>query len=41
MPETVQAVLAAQIDRLPPDTKRLLQSAAVIGKDVPSSFCGR
>jgi len=32
---TVQAVLAARIDRLPPEDKRLLQSAAVIGKDVP------
>ena len=32
---TVQAVLAARIDRLPPEEKRLLQSAAVIGKDVP------
>jgi tetratricopeptide (TPR) repeat protein len=31
----VQAVLAARIDRLPPDEKRLLQTAAVIGKDVP------
>ncbi|MGH7322847.1 MAG: AAA family ATPase, partial [Candidatus Rokuibacteriota bacterium] len=35
MPATVQAVLAARIDRLPPDEKQLLQSAAVIGKDVP------
>jgi tetratricopeptide (TPR) repeat protein len=35
MPSTVQAVLAARIDRLPPEEKRLLQSAAVIGKDVP------
>ena len=35
MPATVQAVLAARIDRLPPEEKRLLQSAAVIGKDVP------
>jgi class 3 adenylate cyclase/predicted ATPase len=35
VPATVQAVLAARIDRLPPDEKRLLQSAAVIGKDVP------
>jgi class 3 adenylate cyclase/tetratricopeptide (TPR) repeat protein len=35
VPETVHAVLAARIDRLPPETKRLLQSAAVIGKDVP------
>ena len=28
-------VLAARIDRLAPDDKRLLQAAAVIGKDVP------
>jgi predicted ATPase len=35
MPATVQAVLAARIDRLPPEEKRLLQSAAVVGKDVP------
>jgi class 3 adenylate cyclase/tetratricopeptide (TPR) repeat protein len=35
MPATVQAVLAARIDRLAPEDKRLLQSAAVIGKDVP------
>jgi class 3 adenylate cyclase/tetratricopeptide (TPR) repeat protein len=32
---TVQAVLASRIDRLPPEEKRLLQAAAVIGKDVP------
>jgi class 3 adenylate cyclase/tetratricopeptide (TPR) repeat protein len=35
VPATVQAVLAARIDRLPPTDKRLLQAAAVIGKDVP------
>jgi class 3 adenylate cyclase/tetratricopeptide (TPR) repeat protein len=35
VPATVQAVLAARIDRLPTEEKRLLQSAAVIGKDVP------
>jgi class 3 adenylate cyclase/tetratricopeptide (TPR) repeat protein len=35
VPATVQAVLAARIDRLAPDDKRLLQAAAVIGKDVP------
>jgi predicted ATPase/class 3 adenylate cyclase len=35
MPATVQAVLAARIDRLPPEEKRLLQSAAVVGKDIP------
>jgi predicted ATPase/class 3 adenylate cyclase len=34
LPATVQAVLAARIDRLPLEDKRLLQSAAVIGKDV-------
>jgi class 3 adenylate cyclase/tetratricopeptide (TPR) repeat protein len=35
VPPTVQAILAARIDRLAPEDKRLLQSAAVIGKDVP------
>ena len=35
MPATVQTVLATRIDRLPPAEKRLLQTAAVIGKDVP------
>jgi class 3 adenylate cyclase/tetratricopeptide (TPR) repeat protein len=35
LPDTVQAILAARIDRLPPEDKRLLQSAAVVGKDVP------
>jgi tetratricopeptide (TPR) repeat protein len=35
VPATVQAVLAARIDRLTPENKRLLQAAAVIGKDVP------
>ena len=35
VPATVQAVLAARIDRLPPAEKRLLQTAAVLGKDVP------
>ena len=35
VPATVQAILAARIDRLPPEDKTLLQTAAVIGKDVP------
>ncbi len=35
IPATVQAILAARIDRLRPEAKRLLQAAAVIGKDVP------
>jgi predicted ATPase len=35
VPATVQAVLASRIDRLPQDEKRLLQTAAVIGTEVP------
>src|SRR5262245_36819676 len=38
MPATVQAVLAARIDRLPLEEKRLLQTAAVIGTDVPCAL---
>jgi class 3 adenylate cyclase/tetratricopeptide (TPR) repeat protein len=34
VPATVQAVLAARIDRLPPAEKGLLQTAAVIGHEV-------
>jgi predicted ATPase len=37
-PATVQAVLAARIDRLPPEEKLLLQTAAVIGTEVPFSL---
>jgi predicted ATPase len=33
LPVTVQTVLAARIDRLGPEDKRLLQSASVVGKD--------
>jgi class 3 adenylate cyclase/tetratricopeptide (TPR) repeat protein len=35
VPPTVQAVIAARIDRLPREDKSLLQQAAVIGIDVP------
>jgi tetratricopeptide (TPR) repeat protein len=35
VPATVQAVLAARIDRLPAEAKRLLQTGAVLGTDVP------
>ncbi|PYM82364.1 MAG: hypothetical protein DME09_14525 [Candidatus Rokuibacteriota bacterium] len=35
VPASVQAMLAARIDRLPSEDKRLLQVASVIGKDVP------
>jgi class 3 adenylate cyclase/tetratricopeptide (TPR) repeat protein len=34
VPASIQAVLAARIDRLPSEEKRLLQAAAVIGHDV-------
>jgi class 3 adenylate cyclase/tetratricopeptide (TPR) repeat protein len=35
IPATAQAILAARIDRLASEDKRLLQAASVIGKDVP------
>jgi class 3 adenylate cyclase/tetratricopeptide (TPR) repeat protein len=35
VPATVQAVLGSRIDRLPSEEKRLLQTAAVIGTEVP------
>ena len=35
VPATVQTILAARIDRLPAEEKRLLQAASVIGKHVP------
>jgi class 3 adenylate cyclase len=38
VPANVQAVLAARIDRLPPEEKALLQCASVIGKDVPHAI---
>ncbi|HEX7058543.1 MAG TPA: adenylate/guanylate cyclase domain-containing protein [Solirubrobacterales bacterium] len=34
VPDTVQTVLAARIDRLGPEAKRLLQAASVAGKEV-------
>jgi tetratricopeptide (TPR) repeat protein len=38
VPPTVQAILTARIDRLPPAEKQLLQTAAVIGTEVPFSL---
>ena len=38
MPDSVQAVLAARVDRLEPDDKRLLQCAAVIGDHVRAAL---
>ncbi len=32
LPETVQGIIAARLDALPPDEKRLLRDAAVLGK---------
>jgi class 3 adenylate cyclase/tetratricopeptide (TPR) repeat protein len=38
VPATVQSILAARIDRLSPEDKRVLQAASVIGKDFPFSL---
>lgn len=40
VPVTVQAVLAARIDRLGPDAKQLLQVASVLGKEVGEEALG-
>jgi class 3 adenylate cyclase/tetratricopeptide (TPR) repeat protein len=32
LPESVQAIIAARVDALPPEEKRLLQAAAVVGR---------
>ena len=41
VPGTVQSILAARIDRLAGDDKRLLQTASVVGKDVPLTLLQR
>ncbi len=38
LPDSVQALLAARIDRLPQRDKRVLQAAAVIGKRLPLAW---
>ena len=38
IPPTVQGILAARIDRLPPDAKDLLQALAVIGREFSHSL---
>ncbi len=38
VPDTIQALLTARIDRLSEAEKQLLQTAAVVGKDVPFSL---
>jgi class 3 adenylate cyclase/tetratricopeptide (TPR) repeat protein len=40
VPATVQAVLAARIDRLGPEAKRLLQVASVVGKEFDARALG-
>jgi DNA-binding NtrC family response regulator/tetratricopeptide (TPR) repeat protein len=35
VPRTVEAALAARIDRLPADARQVLEAAAVIGNDIP------
>src|SRR5262249_53377306 len=35
IPATAQAIVAARVDRLAPEDKRLLQAASIVGKDVP------
>ncbi len=40
IPATIQSLLAARIDRLSPENKRVLQTAAVIGKDIPLRLLG-
>ncbi len=38
LPTTVQGILAARMDRLPPDEKALLQTLAVIGREFSASL---
>lgn len=40
IPDTVQAVLTARVDRLPPNERRVLQAAAVIGRTFWPSAVG-
>ena len=41
VPPTVQAMLAARIDRLPAEEKELLQTLAVIGREFPLALVRR
>ena len=40
LPDTVQGVLAARIDRLPEETKRTLQTASVLGREFSARMLG-
>ena len=41
IPASIQAVLAERFDRLPPERRRLLQLASVVGKDIPLALLRR
>lgn len=41
VPPTVQSILAARIDRLPPDAKTTLQAAATIGSEASRALLGQ
>jgi DNA-binding winged helix-turn-helix (wHTH) protein/predicted ATPase len=41
MPETIEAVLVARMDRLPSEAKRVLQLAAVVGRECPVALLQR
>ncbi|HXO29130.1 MAG TPA: adenylate/guanylate cyclase domain-containing protein [Thermoanaerobaculia bacterium] len=41
VPDTIQGVLMARIDRLPEEHKRLLQAASVIGRELPHRLLER
>ena len=41
IPSSLEAVIAARLDRLSPQTRQLLQAAAVIGKDLPLGLLRR
>ena len=41
IPSSLEAVIAARLDRLSPQTRRLLHAAAVIGKDLPLELLRR
>jgi class 3 adenylate cyclase/tetratricopeptide (TPR) repeat protein len=40
IPDTIQGVLMARIDRLPEEHKRLLQTASVLGRELPLALLG-
>jgi DNA-binding winged helix-turn-helix (wHTH) protein/class 3 adenylate cyclase/tetratricopeptide (TPR) repeat protein len=41
IPDTIQGVIMGRVDRLPDTAKHLLQTAAVIGREVPRRLLGR